>query len=170
MSVEVTVGSEWFPSHTMAGSRIGCGWRKPGSTHIGLAKLSLGFCTISRKKSNFLTNPIHDGGERPPSPQTASFFLFLLSLSTCRTLPRTDLLSQPWCEGHCWTGCAPLRSQVRCLRSQGALNTPLVTNWRPRGLVRTRLLVRPVHSYPVALQGHAGSSGLWMDCNSTFDY
>ena len=42
--------------------------------------VSSGVCTISRKKSNFLTNPIHDGGERPPSPQTASFFLFLLSL------------------------------------------------------------------------------------------
>lgn len=53
--------------------------------------------------------------------------LFFPSFSTCRTLPRTDLHPQPWCEGHCWTGCAPLRPQVRCLRSLGVLTAPLMT-------------------------------------------
>lgn len=96
-------------------------------TYCTVQTVSSGFCTISPKNSNFLTNPMHDGGEGPPSPQAASFFLFFLSLLVSDLFLEQIFLNL---DVKVTVGQGVPLSDPRfiCLRSLGALNTPLVTN------------------------------------------
>lgn len=52
-----------------------------------------GFCTISRKNSNFLTNPIHDGGEGHLQPRLCPFLPFFLSLLVGLFLEQISILN-----------------------------------------------------------------------------
>lgn len=88
------------PSHRTAGLRIG--WLKEARPHTYCTVQTVSSLYHLTKKLELLTNPMHDGGEGPPSPQAASFFLFFLSLLVsdlfldASTLMWRSLLDRVW--------------------------------------------------------------------------